>query len=247
LEARVRRAELIIQVAVPGLNLNDPRLDTTDPEKIAAIINQQSPQDSSISPATLNSNPNNSVPIDDANESFLETMMENFGFLDLDDRGHWDYHGHSSGSIFTQRLQNQLGNLIIPPRSLTKSKPRSQPRKRLESQIRISPTMNKNSANISPTSSLPSEEIARKLCQTCFDHGCILMRFIHEPSFWKYFDRIYTTPWDQFGDEENVFLPQLYIVLAVGCLFLDDITTTIKGTDYEIVLDQGYVYIFISL
>ncbi|PKK52593.1 hypothetical protein CI102_3270 [Trichoderma harzianum] len=68
------------------------------------------------------------------------------------------------------------------------------------------------------------------------------MRFVHEPSFWKSFDRIYATTWDQFGDEERTLLPQLYIVLAVGCLFLDDVKPPIEIADYEIVLDQAYRY-----
>ncbi|KAL6816305.1 putative C6 transcription factor [Trichoderma camerunense] len=242
LEARLRRAEAVVRIAAPNVNLSDPRLDTADTAQIAAIINQASPQGVLASRLTPTSSPDGTMPAEDSNESFLETMMENFGFLDLDDRGHWDYHGHSSGSIFTQRLQNQFGNLIIPPRSLTKSKPRSKPQKRPELQTRKSQDKNSNSTDTTPISGLPSQEIARKLSQTCFDHACVLMRFIHEPSFWKSFDRIFATSWDQFGDEERIFLPQLYIVLAVGCLFLDDVKPPIEIADYEIVLDQGYRY-----
>ncbi|QYT02154.1 Zn(2)-C6 fungal-type domain-containing protein [Trichoderma simmonsii] len=242
LEARLRRAEAVVRIAAPNVNLSDPRLDTADTAQTAAIINQASPQGVLTSRLTPTSSPGESMPIEDSNESFLETMMENFGFLDLDDRGHWDYHGHSSGSIFTQRLQNQFGNLIIPPRSLTKSKPRSKPQKRPEPQTKKAHDTSSNSADNTPISGLPSQEIARKLSQTCFDHACVLMRFIHEPSFWKSFDRIYAATWDQFGDEERIFLPQLYIVLAVGCLFLDDVKPPIEIADYEVVLDQGYRY-----
>lgn len=239
LEARLRRAEAVVRIAAPNVNLSDPRLDTADTAQIAAIINQASPPGVLTSRLTPISSPGETMPIEDSNESFLETMMENFGFLDLDDRGHWDYHGHSSGSIFTQRLQNQFGNLIIPPRSLTKSKPRSKPQRRPEPPTKKAQDTSSNSTDNTPTSGLTSQEIARKLSQTCFDHGCVLMRFIHEPSFWKSFDRIYATTWDQFGDEERIFLPQLYIVLAVGCLFLDDVKPPIEIADYEIVLDQG--------
>jgi hypothetical protein len=31
--------------------------------------------------------------------------------------------------------------------------------------------------------------------------------------------RIYDTPVESFGNEENQFLPLLYVVLALGCLF----------------------------
>lgn len=33
------------------------------------------------------------------------------------------------------------------------------------------------------------------------------------------FDRIYDIPPENFGDEENRFLPLLYVVLALGCMF----------------------------
>lgn len=240
MEAQIRRAERIVQITAPHLSLKDPRLDNADPAQIAALIKEASPQGTSASRSTPNSSPDETIPDEDSNESFLETMMENFGFLDLDDRGHWDYHGHSSGNLFTKRLQNQFGNLIIPPRSLTKSMPRAQPRKRPEPQTRKPHDANNDSADTSLASSLPSKDIARKLCETCFDHACVLMRFIHEPSFWKCFDRIYATPWDQFGDEEHTFLLQLYIVLALGCLFLDKMKTAIEVADYEIFIDQGY-------
>ncbi|KAL7954895.1 putative C6 transcription factor [Trichoderma compactum] len=230
LEARLRRAEAVVRIAAPNVNLSDPRLDNADTAQIAAIINQASPQAVLTSRSTPSSSPGGAIPIEDSNESFLDTMMENFGFLDLDDQGHWDYHGHSSGSIFTQRLQNQFGNLIIPPCSLTKSKPRSKSQKQTKPEIRKNPQdTSSNSADNTPSSGLPSQEIARKLSQTCFDHACVLMRFIHEPSFWKSFD-------------QSTFLPQLYIVLAVGCLFLDDVKPPIEIADYEIVLDQGYRY-----
>ncbi|PTB53859.1 hypothetical protein M431DRAFT_531499 [Trichoderma harzianum CBS 226.95] len=242
LEARLRRAEAVVRIAAPNVNLSDPRLDTADTAQIAAIINQASPQSVLTSRLTPTSSPGETMPIEDCNKSFLETMMENFGFLDLDDRGYWDYHGHSSGSIFTQRLQNQFGNLIIPPRSLTESKPRSKSQKQPEPQTRKTQDTSSNSTDNTPISGLPSQEIARKLSQTCFDHACVLMRFVHEPSFWKSFDRIYATTWDQFGDEERTLLPQLYIVLAVGCLFLDDVKPPIEIADYEIVLDQAYRY-----
>ncbi|UKZ79845.1 hypothetical protein TrVFT333_007608 [Trichoderma virens FT-333] len=172
-------------------------------------------------------------------------MMENFGFLDLDDRGHWDYHGHSSESIFTQCLQNQFGNLIIPPQSLTKSKPRSKPQKRIDPKL----------GKLHERKKTVSTPLRLLVClrkrlfensQTSFEYACVLMRFTHEPSFWKSFDRIYATSWDQFNDEERTFLPQLYIVLAVGCLFLDDVEPPIEVTDDEVVVHQGYRYFELS-
>ncbi|UKZ54056.1 hypothetical protein TrVGV298_007861 [Trichoderma virens] len=50
------------------------------------------------------------------------------------------------------------------------------------------------------------------------------MRFTHEPSFWKSFDRIYATSWDQFND----------------------VKPPIEVTDYEVLIDQGYRYFELS-
>lgn len=61
------------------------------------------------------------------------------------------------------------------------------------------------------------------------------MRFVHEPSFWESFNRIYDTPSEQFSNEENSFLPLLYIVMAVGCLFSDELDLA----GYEGAIGQG--------
>jgi hypothetical protein len=33
------------------------------------------------------------------------------------------------------------------------------------------------------------------------------------------FDRIYDIPPENFGDDENRYLPLLYVILALGCMF----------------------------
>jgi hypothetical protein len=65
------------------------------------------------------------------------------------------------------------------------------------------------------------------------------MRFVHEPSFFASLERIYDTPPEQFSNDENSFLPLLYIVVAVGCLFSDDGAGTLDLSGYEGAIGQG--------
>jgi hypothetical protein len=221
----------------PSLSLDDPRLDTTSPEKLIAALRIDKPRDVSATnpgPAKEQQEPG----ADGGDESLLETMMENSGSLDLDDEGHWDYHGHSSGVIFMQRLRKQFGNLALPLRSSSRPRPISQILESPQSQSE-SPQDSNHNSNLPPTHDLPSKEVAMKLCRNTFDHACVLMRFVHEPSFFAMFDRIYDTPWDQFTNDEHTFLPLLYVVVAVGCLFSDDVESTLDVAGYEGAIGQG--------
>lgn len=170
-------------------------------------------------------------------ESLLETMVDNSGCLDLDDQGHWDYHGHSSGLIFIRRLRKQLGSSAFQS-ALPQTRPMPQmlesPKSTLESP---------QDSNLVPTQDLPSREVARRLCHNALEVGCALMRFVHEPSFFALLDRIYDTPPEQFTNEENSFLPLLYIVIAVGCLFSENGKDTLDLSGYESAIGQGYVWI----
>lgn len=172
---------------------------------------------------------------DGGEESLLETMVENSGCLDLDDQGHWDYHGHSSGIIFMQRLRKQLGNSVVPD---LKPSPKARPISHyLESPKSASESP--HDSNLPPTHDLPSKAVARKLCHNALYDACALMRFVHEPTFYAMFDRIYDTPPDQFTNEEHAFLPLLYIMLSVGCLFSSDLESTLDIAGYESAIGQG--------
>jgi hypothetical protein len=66
------------------------------------------------------------------------------------------------------------------------------------------------------------------------------MRFVHEPSFFALLDRVYASSWEQFTNDEHTFLPLLYVVMAVGCLFSDDDESTLDVAGYEGAIGQGY-------
>jgi hypothetical protein len=70
------------------------------------------------------------------------------------------------------------------------------------------------------------------------------MRFVHEPSFFASLERIYDKSPEQYTNEENSFLPLLFIVMAVGCLFSDDGVGTLDVAGYEGAIGQGCVSLF---
>lgn len=159
--------------------------------------------------------------------------MDNSGCLDRDDQGHWDYHGHTSGIIFVRRLRKQLGATDIPitrPRAMSHM---------LESPNSASVSDSPQDALLSPTHDLPPRAVASRLCHNALDDACALMRFVHEPSFYASLERIYDLSPDQYTNEENSFLPLLYIVMAVGCLFSDDGAGTLDVAGYEGAIGQG--------
>ncbi|KAH8692744.1 putative C6 transcription factor [Talaromyces proteolyticus] len=242
LESRLHRAEALLRILAPDLNINDPSLDTASSQEIAAIYRQQSQLGiSPPKPTSTNAPSQEPSSSECADESLLQTMMENSGSLDLDDQGHWDYHGHSSGVIFMQRLRKQLGNFVTPPRALSKPRSISQILETPKSQSE-SPQDSSHNSNLPPTHDLPPRSVADKLCRNSFDHACVLMRCLHEPSFSAMVDRIYASSWDQFTNEEHTFLPLLYVVMAVGCLFSDDVESTLDVAGYEGAIGQGFQY-----
>lgn len=244
LEARMHKAEALLRSVLPDINLDDPQLDmhATEQRLIAAHRDKQSAGSASKPLAGSNSGSGSgsgsgaTAPAETGQEggeeSLLETMVDNSGCLDRDDQGHWDYHGHTSGIIFARRLRKQLGADI----------PITRPRGM--SQILESPksvTGSPQDAAFTPTHDLPSRDVARRLCHNAIDDACSLMRFVHEPSFFAALDRVYDIPPEQYTNEENSFIPLLYIVMAVGCLFSDDGAGTLDFAGYEGAIGQGYV------
>lgn len=153
-------------------------------------------------------------------DAHLRSMIESTGQLDLDETGHWDFHGGSSGTVFVRRMREQFGGLLgndnnaplFPriPRPPNVTPMFDSPRSSTESPM---------DAGLPNTMDLPSRETAKALCEDSLNSASSLLRFVHQPSFYEMFDRIYDTPPDTFGDLENRFLPLLYMVLALGCMF----------------------------
>lgn len=171
----------------------------------------------------------------------LESMMRAVAQLDMDEQGHWDYHGHSSGLSFVRRMREELGELMGPDTKATpfvKSRPKSN--------VIDSPRSNAESPEDSdifvPGAELPGRDIARQLCSNTLDDASSLLRVVHQPSFWSAFDRIYDTPTDHYTNDDNRFLPLLYSVLALGSLFGKDETSPLVRDGYESAIQQGFAY-----
>jgi hypothetical protein len=140
--------------------------------------------------------------------------METFGKLDLDSEGNPSYHGHGSTSAFVRCIRERLSNMpgstnglesiLQPPRDI-------QPSITLGTSDRI-----RNCTTLK--SLLPAEGIARALVSSALNDACTLFRFIHQPSFFATFDRIYHID-HQLSTKEERFVPLLYAVLAVGSLY----------------------------
>lgn len=168
----------------------------------------------------------------------LRSMIESTGQLDLDERGYWDFHGGSSGAVFVKRLREQFGSLLGSPNVLPKPPTAQMP------PTFDSPRLSADSPyelGLANTIDLPPRDLARALCDDALRCACCLLRFVHEPSFYEMFDRIYDLPPTSFGNEEHSFLPLLYMALALGCMFSSEPSTPADpdGKKYKSSMDQG--------
>ncbi|KAL4810328.1 fungal-specific transcription factor domain-containing protein [Aspergillus unguis] len=254
LENRLHKAEALLHVVLPELNLDDPQFDVHATEQLLLAIKrgtlQQPPAQTPTQTPTRQTIPqpdtNGSTEVSGqdnpgADESLLESMVDKSGCLDLDDQGHWNYHGHTSGITFLRRLRKQLG-VLQPGVGSTEIALRSRPAMQHFFESPKSVSESPHETHLPPTHDLPPREVARRLCHNALDDGCALIRFVHEPSFYALLDRVYDTPPEQFTNEENSFLPLLYIVMSVGCLFSDDGAGTLDVSGYESAIGQGFQY-----
>ena len=245
LENRLQRAEALLKTVLPDLDLDDPNYEAAISQRIHPVVKQEiKPADNSQAmPGITPGIPQADSPSDtDAEkDSLLESMVENTGLLDIDDQGYWDFHGHSSGLVFLQRMREQFGGLMgktegasmpfMKSRSpMSLSQPFESPKSLVDSPM---------DPNLPNMQELPARDCARKLCEYALDDACALMRFVHQPTFYAMFDRVYDVAPENYGNDENRFLPLLYSALALGCLFAKSETSILQIEGYESAMDQG--------
>lgn len=230
LEVRLQKAEALLRAVLPEVDLDDASFDV---DKVEEYISNLKGKKVEPKPEPETKESSASEPCD---ESLLESMVENTGSLDLDDQGHWDYHGQSSGLMFVRHLRKQFGNLV-PERTPSKFQQISQILEGAKSSS-DSPI----DTHMTLAHDLPPRDTARKLCDNALEDACIVLRFMHKPTFNAMFDRIYDTPAEQYTNKENTFLPLLYLALAVGCLFRGVGDSTLDRSGYEPAVDQGYEF-----
>lgn len=217
---------------LPGLDLDDPKFDTRTVEQIVDASKASAPA------------PNPKKAPCDANKSEddaqIQTMIDRTGSLDLDDSGNWDFRGHSSGYVFMRKFRAQFGDGYLADSKAAAAKNRT------KAHILESP----RSANSSPYDfnlpgpvDLPRREVAIELCRNTIDDCCALMRPIHRPTFFKRLHSLYDTEPEQYNNSHVQFLPLLYVVMAVGCMFSkpENEYTMLDIKGYKEAMEQGYV------
>jgi hypothetical protein len=164
-------------------------------------------------------------------------MVEGTGSLELDDHGHWDYHGNSSGFTFMRNLRAQFGDLFVPDPRIPYSKSSA------VSYLIESPKSASAASydfGIPQTTELPDRDTAMKLCRNTLEVACALMRFVHKPRFYGKVARIFDTDPDHYTNTDTQFLPLLYVVMALGCLFAQTEDTKLDACGYEVAIERGY-------
>ncbi|KAF2837783.1 hypothetical protein M501DRAFT_920741, partial [Patellaria atrata CBS 101060] len=236
LENQLKRAKAMLSILIPNVDLTDPSLDTSIAQgnfpnlrsQVGGLLAHNAPRPAPERPPLV---------AEASSDAQLESMVQQTGQLDLDEQGHWDYHGHSSGLSFVRRMREQLGDIVGPEGQGTpfmKSRPYSQvldsPKSSAES------PMDAQSAAID----LPSREIAKAICEHALNDASALLPVVHQPTFFKAMDQFYDTPPEQYSNRENSFLPLLYAVLALGTLFATEESKRSSG--YESAIHEGFKF-----
>lgn len=216
LENQVQRLKQLLKAFAPHLDLDNPELDLSN-----VPLGPHAPTANSQGSQATSSGVSSVCPPAVSSDSRLDSMVEATGRLEIDEGHKVEFHGHSSGMTYLSHLNSQFGRLLGEVRINTPIWPVPRPAKLL---AQDSPHSSSQSPpeNVSDVTLLPSKETATLLVETCLDKACVLMRFIHRPSFMVMMHRLYSKRPDEYGDEEDTFLPLFYLALAVGCLFVDD-------------------------
>ena len=223
----MQKAESVLRSVLPGLDLDDSKFDVRSVEQL-------------IDSSRANLNAGGRRPVDTPkteDDAQLQSMVDRTGALDLDDYGNWDFHGHSSGYVFMRKFRPHFGDQFL-------SEYRHAGKTRLISQMLESP----KSAHSSPYEfnhpagvDLPPKEVAIELCRNTIDDCCALMRPLHRPTFFRRLNDVYDTDPEQYNNTHVQFLPLLYVVMAVGCLFsrTENENTMLDVKGYKEAIEQG--------
>lgn len=205
LEKRLQRADAVLKAILPDVDIYSPFFDISKiPQDVRKTAAESIAQPS---PALRSDQPPDQDPL-------LDSMVKATGRLVIDASGHLDYHGHSSGLLYLNQLNDQSGGLLCEIKYSWPASTKQNP---------LSPLSHTpNGENLPDVSLLPLRENAKILVDICLDCACALMRFIHRPSFVRMMERIYDIKPEEYEEDENTFLPLFYMALSVGCLFSND-------------------------
>ncbi len=245
LETRLQRAEALLKTVLPNIDLSDPDVDSIFQQRLSLY------QPANLPPDSVKEARGSDPASNTDQDGQLQSMIESTGQLDLDEAGHWDFHGGSSGAVWIKRMREQFGGLLgndSPGGSFLPKLPRPSAMSPIYDSPKSS-TESPREAGLPNTMELPSRETAKILCENSLSRACSLLRFVHQPSFYEMVDRIYDTPPNSFGHDEHLFLPLLYAVLALGCMFSSDsqdMSIEPSRHTYKSSIDQGCVPLLLS-
>ncbi|KAL8657826.1 MAG: hypothetical protein Q9226_001530 [Calogaya cf. arnoldii] len=241
LENRLEKAESLLKTVLPDVNLDDPKYDAMMPQRMHAPIKQEEESLSSGIKGGSTVQSTNGLNAPDAQkDSLLESMVLEAGSLHLDDQGHYDFYGQSSGMIFLRRMREQFGDLLVKfdGTSLPFTKPSTISGRLNSSKSNSGSPMDSSRSNVHD---LPAKSCARKLCSYALTDAAALFPFVHQPTFYTMFDRVYDTPRESYEPIDEKFLPLLYSVIALGCLFATAEESMLQSYGYESATDLGYL------
>ena len=207
---------------LPGVDIDDPKFDAHSAEQIVQTAKSKK-----------------AAPVSETrDDGHITPMVDRVGSLDLDDHGNYDFHGHSSGFAFMRKFRAQFGEQYLPyPPSISR---------RNIVQMLESPRSAQSSpfdTNASATMDLPPKGAAIELCRNAIDDCFALMRPLHRPTFFRRLHAIYDTDPDHYTTEHLKFLPLLYVVMGLGCLFAksEDESSMLEMKGYKEAIEQGLV------
>ena len=242
LEHRVHRAESLLHILIPNLDLSDPGIDAAVAQGwIPGAPGKGNPTSAPQERRQQRPPPQPQSNSENKSDTNIESMVRAVAQLDMDETGHWDYHGHSSGLSFVRRMREQLGDLMGPDTIATpfvKTRPMSivldSPRSAAESPL---------IGDLSPSGhDLPPKDVAQEICHFAVDDAAALLRVVHKPSFWQSFERLYNRPPEHYTNEDQSFLPLFHSAMALGHLFGKDEQSGVSREGYEYAIQQGFVH-----
>lgn len=236
LESQLKRAKALLHVVFPTIDLNDPSIDAHLQNGLLPQLPVAAPRPPVMptDPRLSHQHPNQQA--EDPTDSHLEAMVKATGQLDLDEEGHWDYHGNSSGLSFMRGLR-QFGDMFqIPPDASPSLKYRNMSVDPPSPSSTRSPAA--SSTALPSGTELPSKKEAIILCENAIIDAGAMQRVVHLPTFYKQLDRMYEIPAENYTNSENSFLPLLYGVLALGKLFSQG-EHELDKSNYETVVEEG--------
>lgn len=234
LENKLSRAETLLRKFMPDVDLNDPSLDPAVQQEFR--IREQARLRAAAAAKGKQSGSSSSV------DAQLHSMIETVGQLDLDEKGDYDFHGTSSGSVFFKRMKDHFRGLLgrdyqipflpRPPRP-TGIVTLDSPTPRSSSSSRAPPNQNANRHD------LPSKERALALCSESLNNATCLLRIVHIPSFYEMLDGLYDKRSSSYGKEDKRSLALAYSVMALGCMYNMPDNSGSDTPPYKIAVDEA--------